>query len=400
MNRPVFYVSNGRMYLYNKGKGTEIPSGVLDSYISKVKSSAERNEWKYNGSGAAFMGGEHRLSANDAVSSVFSRIHCVSRHRDQIIYSIDIDNTNGIYRKSLDSDGEGIVLCSSSNAYRDFDIKGDLLVTTSQFAGESHIGVLNMSTNRFDLYTEGRAMDSAPVWSAVNDSQIYFCSAGLPEDQQQMPDTDRPRGISQMVDEMYSTTLKNLGPSALCLLDISSGSLDELLSDDRYDYLRPQSAPDGSVYYIRRPYKSGEGFGSSLGCLVDAVMLPVRLVGAIFGFLNVFSATYSGKTLSRSNVKKRDQGQMMIDGNLINAERELKANQRKRDKNPGIIPHSWELRRLAPDGTDTIVKAGVAAYRLMGNGELLLSNGSHILHIDAEGNEEKLISAHGVTYIK
>ncbi len=403
MKLSFYYISNGKMYRFDEGKSTEIKSGVLESYISRVRSSAERNEWKYNGSGAAFTGNAiPGASAGEAVSSIFSRINCVGEHNGCLIYSLDIDNTNGIYRKSPDTDGEGIVLCSSSNAYRDFDIQGNLLVTSTAFAGESHIGILNLNTNRFNLYTEGHARDSAPVWSAVDGGRVYFCSAGLPENNNNERNEDSaPRGISQMVNEMYANAATPRGPSAICALDINEGRLDELLADERYDYVHPQSTSDGSLYYIRKPYKSGNNNGGSLGCLADLLMMPFRLIGALFSFLNVFSAKYSGKTLSRSDVKNRDEKQMFIDGNLINAERELRENQRRGDKNPGIIPRSWELHRLDRDGKGTLVRCGVAAYRVdEKSGDILISNGSHILRIDKNGKEEKLLTEQGVSFIK
>ncbi len=401
MKNSFYYIRDGKMYRFDGVNSREINSWVLDSYISKVKSRAEQNEWKYNGQGAAFTGSAMpHVGASERVSSIFSRVNCVAEHNGNLLYSIDIDSTNGIYRKSADSDSEGMVLCSSSTAYRSFDIKGDRLVASAAFAGESHIGVLDFNTGRIDTYTEGHACDSWPVWSAVDSGKIYFCSAGLPENEKAAPDDNAaPRGISQIVDEMYSSSSVRLGPSAICLLDINEGSLVELLSDNSYDYTSPQSTSDGSLYYIRKPYKNNSG-GNSFGCLADIVMLPVRLFQALFGFLNVFSAKYSGKTLSRSDVKRKDEGQMMIDGNLINAERELKENQRRGDKNPGIIPRSWELRRLDGSGTDTLIRAGVLAYRVDESGKILISNGSHILRIDADGREERLLTADKVTFIK
>ncbi len=401
MKNTFYYISNGRMHHFDGTSSVEINSWVLDSYISKVRSRAEQNEWKYNGEGAAFTGGGMtRPSASETVSSIFSRVNCLSEYKDAFLYSIDIDSTNGIYRKSKEAESEGIVLCSSSTAYRSFDIKGDRLVASSAFAGESHIGVLDIASGRFDLHTEGHVRDSAPVWSAVEEDKIYFCSAGLPENDKAPEEESKPRGISQIVDEMYSSTSTPLGPSAICLLDIKAGRLDDILVDDRYNFTHPQSTSDGSLYYIKKPYKSASG-SNSLGCLADIFMLPVRLGQALFGFLNVFSAKYSGKTLSRSDVKQRDEKQMFIDGNLINASQELKENQRRGDKNPGIIPHSWELRRLDSNGNDSLIRKGVAAYRVYEeSGEILVSNGSAILRIDKDGREEKILSAEGVTYIK
>ncbi|MBR3875573.1 MAG: hypothetical protein IKJ25_02210 [Clostridia bacterium] len=401
MKNSFYYIQDGKMYRFNGENSKEISSWVLDSYISKVRSRAEQNEWKYNGQGAAFTGSAMpHASASEAVSSIFSRVNCVGEYKGNLLYSIDIDSTNGIYRKSAESESEGIVLCSSSTAYRSFDIKGDRLVASAAFAGESHIGVLDLTTGRFDTYTEGHVRDSSPVWSATDSNKIYFCSAGLPENEKTAPDEkNAPRGISQMVDEMYSSSSVTLGPSAICLLDISEGRLDELLSDNGYNFTSPFNAPDGSLYYIRRPYKYNSG-GSSFGCLADILMLPVRLFQALFGFLNVFSAKYSGKTLSRSDVKQKSDDQLMIDGNLINAERELKENARRGDKNPGIIPRSWELRRLDKDGNDTLIRSGVAAYKICTDGSILISNGSHILRVDENGREEKLLAADKVTFIK
>ena len=217
MKNSFYYIQDGKMYRFNGENSKEISSWVLDSYISKVRSRAEQNEWKYNGQGAAFTGSAMpHASASEAVSSIFSRVNCVGEYKGNLLYSIDIDSTNGIYRKSAESESEGIVLCSSSTAYRSFDIKGDRLVASAAFAGESHIGVLDLTTGRFDTYTEGHVRDSSPVWSATDSNKIYFCSAGLPENEKTAPDEkNAPRGISQMVDEMYSSSSVTLGPSAL-----------------------------------------------------------------------------------------------------------------------------------------------------------------------------------------
>ena len=402
MNKTFYYIANGKMYHFDGEASREIPSWVLNSYISKVKSRAELNEWKHSGAGAAFIGtASPHVSASEAVGAIFSRITCIGEYGDNILYSIDIDSTNGIYRKSNETDSEGIVLCSSSTAYRDFDIRGDRLVSSAAFAGESHIGVLDLKSGNFDIYTEGHVRDSSPVWSAVSDDEIYFCSAGLPENEKKAPEDEKPpRGISQIVNEMYSSSSVNLGPSSVCVLNIREATLTEILSDNRFNFTHPESASDGSLYYIRKPYKYNQGHSDSLGCLVDIVLLPVRLVQALFGFLNVFSAKYSGKTLSRSDVKQKDERELMIDGNLINAERELKENARRGDENPGIIPRSWELHRLDKYGNDTLIKAGVAAYRLCDDGSILISNGSHILLIDEKGKEHKLLTVEGVSFIK
>ena len=391
------------MYRYSDGESREIRSGVLDSYVRKVKDAAERNEWKYNGTGAAFTGTyQQRPTAENAVSSIYSRVNSLAEYNGELIYSIDIDSTNGIYRKG-EGDSEGIVLCSSSTAYRDLDIRGELMLTSAHFAGESNIAIMNIATKKFNTYTEGHTLDFSPVWSADGSPRVYFCSSGLPEGEERTPEQmHTPPSFSQIVTDMYSAASRaTRGPTAICRLDVMEGRLREILADDAYDFTHPASTSDGSLYYIRKPYRQNNGGSGLLGCLTDIFMLPVRLFGALFGFLNVFSAKYSGKTLSRGDVKNRDSEKMFIDGNLINAEKELENNRKRGDENPGIIPRSWELHRLAPDGSDTLIRGGVTAYRVdEQSGDILISNGSGILRISPDGKEEKIISAEKVVYIK
>ncbi|MBE6609054.1 MAG: hypothetical protein E7634_00085 [Ruminococcaceae bacterium] len=404
MQASFYYISRGKLFSFSDGKTEEIHSGVLNTYISKVRDSAQRNEWKYTGTGAEFIGTKREgASPEDSVSAVRSAIHCFGEHAGDIIYSISIDETNGIYRKRTDGDSaEGIVLCTGNGAYSDFDIRGNLMAASAAFAGESHIGVLDMTTQNFTTYTEGNSRDTSPAWAAFDPNKIYFCCMGLPIKEAKDPNYNAPpRSISQIVSEMYDASTVVRGPSSICLLDTSLGTLDEILSDDRYDFTHPQSLGDGSLYYIRKPYRQNSDKRSSFGCLAEIALLPFRLLEALFGFLNVFSAKYSGKTLSKNDVKHRDEKQMYIDGNLINAEKELRANAKKGDKNPGIIPRSWELRRLDSSGNDTLIKRGVSAFRVNETtGDILLSNGSHILKLDKNGKEEKILSAPKVTFIK
>lgn len=399
-----YYIADGRMYRYHDGKTDEVESGVLLSYLSKVKDSAKRTEWKYSGSGAKFTETYRPdASAESAVASVRSRVNCIDTHNGDLIYSMNIDDVCGIYRKRFGEETEGIVISSSDSAYVDFDIQNDRMVLSSYFAGESHIGVLRMDDTYCRIYTEGATLDTSPVWSKTHRDRIYYSCAGLPLTDSSGENAGETRaGFSGMMSDMYSAAkTASRGPAAISMLDISEGIVDDILADDKYDHTHPESTSDGALYYIRKPYKAESG-GGALGCIMDIIMLPFRLIGAIFGFFNVFSVLFSGKTLTKhSDIKQRDEKKMMIDGNLINAERELKENRKRKDENPGIIPHTWELRCLDRNGNDRLIRSGVAAYRVFEDvGDIIFSNGSAILRIDKNGREEKLVSVSNVTYIK
>lgn len=396
-----YYIANGKLYFWDGGKMEEITSGVLTSYIDRVRDSAQRNEWKHSGEGAKFREAfDPGADAESRIAAVSSRIFCAAPLGESLIYSLAIDRTTGIYKRTPGTRTEGIVISSGDYAYQDFDIRGERVVVSAAFAGESHIGVMEMHSPDCRIYTEGHCWDSCPVWSAHEQDVIYYASAGLAERTEEA--SPRPMDMSQMVTQMFTASAPvSRGPSAIMKLNIHAGTLDEFLSDERYDFVRPQSMPDGSLYYIRRPYAVEKG-ESPLGCLGDLLMLPFRLVGALFGFLNVFTAKYSGKTLSKSaGTKARDEEKMFIDGNLINAEAELRANRSRGEQNPGIIPHSWELRCRRPDGEDVLIRRGAAAYRVdEESGDILFSNGSAVIRITQDGKEEKLLTAEKVTFIR
>ena len=404
MNGSFYYLSNGRLYQYLDGKARELPSVVLESYLEKVKDSAKRNEWKHNGKGAAFTETyDASVNPETAVSSVYSRVSCVGEHDGEIIYSLEIDRTNGIYKKYKDNpSSEGIVLCSFENKYYDFDVCGDKMAVSVAFAGESNIGVYDIGSKNLITHTEGHTIDRDPVFSASDPNKIYFSSTGLPEVEKGEPINEAPKGYGQIVSEMYdAAALPMRGPTSICLLNTSEGTLDEILSDNSLDFIKPYSAKDGSLYYIKKPY-SNKASMNPLGVLGDIVLFPFRILRALFSFLNVFSATYSGKTLTKGKqTKYKDEKKTFIEGNLINAEQELRENSRKGEKYPGIIPRSWELCKIDPFGNNAVIKRGVLAYKVNDDsGDIIYSNGSSIILIDKKGNEEKLLSADKVTLIR
>lgn len=402
--RNFYYISNGRMFFFENGKEIQIHSEVFDSYIYKLKDDAARNEWKHSGKGAEFIGSyDMQASAEERVSSVRSNIFGIQKYGEQLFYSISIDGVTGIYRKSPDSDKEGIVISSSDIAYRDFDIKGDRMVYTCEFAGERHIAVLDIDTPYSRTYTEGRTVDSRPVWSKTSDA-VYFVSSGLLLDDGQ----DEPRGDNRSFAQATAEMLTNTGdpdacersPEVICRLDFESGSISEILADEKYDFTSPQATEKGELYYIKRPHKT-ESASSFLGCLCDIVLFPFRMLSALFGFFNLFSAKYSGKTLSKSgNAKHKNEQQTVIDGNLINAKKELEQNRKSGDRSPGFIPKTWELRRISPSGEDSLVRKGVCAYRVNSDGSVLVSNGSYVIEIDENGKEKDVHKAHRVTFIR
>lgn len=408
MNKPIFYIAGGKMFCLESGREREIPSGVLQNYITRTKERARRNEWKTNGSGAAFLGEQPVQSAETQVANLRSSVGCLGFCAGKFLYSLRIGEITGIYSKRTFADTEeGIVLSDSEYRYSDFDVSpsGDLIAVAA-FAGEAHLALLRADERSARILTEGDSVESAPVWSKVKPDTVIFSSAGLLQDgrEEDDPRNKRPTSYHEfMMSMMMGDEVIDREQSAQSIseMNLRTGEIVDLLTDPAYSFVRPQCDGEGNIYYIKKPFRSDEGKKKG-GCLVDLLLAPFRLIRAIVGFFNIFTVKYSGKNLTaaggNSKAKKKDEEKIFIDGNLIAAEKERRENQSKGDAYPGIIPRSFELRCLRADGEDRLIRKGVLSYRLCDEG-VLYSNGSYVLLRRPDGSEEKLIKADKVTFI-
>lgn len=409
MEKSVFYIAGGKMFCLDAGREREIPSGVLQNIIKRIKEQGKRNEWKQTGSGAVFMGESQHESVESQLANLRSSVICLGFRDGKFIYSLRVGEVSGIYSKRTFGDtDEGIVLSDSEYRYSDFDVadNGDLIVTAS-FAGESHLALLRGDERSATVITEGDSLEVTPVWSKTKPDTVCFSSAGLLQAQTEDENDPRRRQPSGFADIMASMMMSDEVPYreqsafALSEMNIRTGEIRELLSDPKFSFVHPQCDEAGNIYYIKKPFSQDEGRKKS-GCLTDLLLAPFRLIRAIIGFFNIFTIKYSGKNLTtsagNSKAKQKDADKIFLDGNLIAAEKEREANRNSGEAYPGIIPRSYELRCLSPDGSDRLIRKGVLAFRLDGD-EIVYSNGSYLMRIRSDKSEEKLISADKAVYL-
>jgi hypothetical protein len=229
---------------------------------------------------------------------------------------------------------------------------------------------MNLETNDLHHVTEGDSLDEAPSWIHGPGAQLVFQSAGLARNEQ---------GV-----------LAGVGPYAIQQLDADAGRLTTLREDEKLDFLLPRHLPDGSFCFIRRPYQA-HARPSLLRVLLDVLLIPFRLIWAIFGFLNFFAVMFSGKPLLTAGGVKREgpsPRHLMLWGRLIDAE---KAERRGgKGDGAGLAPKDWELVRRAPDGTEEVLAEGVVSYDLSPDGSVVFTNGNVVFHRSADGRKQRL----------
>ena len=361
----IVYISGNSMFLCSDGKISELPCERAEKYTDTVNEINKNKEWKHSGAGAMFR--EDIDSYVDA--SRFVRINGVSASEEGFIYSAVLGEMGAIYRKSADSPKapEGHIYTGMNK-----DI-GDIAYKNGRIAAilDGHLAVFDERGDYNEL-TDGHSVEDTPFWS-VTDSRI-FCST---------------KGRALEGGNIYSA-------SSILAVDEDAGSIDTLFAEEGNDLLSPKNDADGNYYFIRQPYKMAKSEKEPVWKSI--LLFPVRLVKALFGFVNAFSVLFGGEPLRKSqrkgDIKSRTKSprEQYFEERLREAEKNERENAAAGDKNPGIFPRSRVLVRISPDETETVLCKGVLDYTLCNEG-VICSNGKELLLIGKDGNEKVIAKA-------
>lgn len=383
MNVPVAFLAGGRLFV----KDGDDDARAFDSKFGqtvrdRAVRSAQKNAWKMQGTGAQFMRGGALWGAQGRDTSVLRiAITGVSRAAEpgRLLYALDTDDIVGLFNLDPATGDEKRLFHSNDHRLRfPCGRPGQERVVCSVFSegGTANLAVMRADGSDLIEITEGESLDLAPSW-APDGARVVYQTAGLGRDR-----AGRLAGVS---------------PFSVQVLDLRTGEIEPAFDDARFDFLGPRVAADGTVYAIRRPHRE-RGAGSPWKAAVDVLLFPFRIVRAVFSFLNVFSVRYSGKPLSSAGgarQKEADQRQMMIWGNVIDAERAAQKARQRGDEAPALVPASWKLVRRRPGAAAQIeeLASGVLSFDLCDDGAVVLSNGSAVEHLTPDGQRRTLCRA-------
>lgn len=355
----IAYISENKIYMCDGGNVRELPSERAAHYIETVRTINHNKEWKHTGTGARFTGALRNFSNGE--ESDYS-INGLAWDGRGLIYSMILGGMGAIYRKNPDKPeaAEEHIYTAMNSGIGRISYNGSRIVAEL----DRHIAVYDLEGGCSEL-TDGDSIESNPSWTA--DGRDILC-------------TSKGIAVSDR-DIAYS-------PGAVLRIDLSAGTMDEILSDGKSDCISPKYDGEGNLWYIRQPYKSA---AKKTPLWKDILLFPVRIIKAIGGFLNAFSVMFGGEPLRdggrRSSVKSKQKSEkeLFFEGRLIEAEKNQRENAAKGDKNPGIFPLSRELVRRSGNGEETVVRRGVQDYLLLDGGELVISNGKSVIHIGKDG---------------
>lgn len=368
--------SNGeRMGMIREGEVSPLPSQRYQRYREAMQEIRRQHQWKNSGTGALFMGNLSGL-AEDQEPAV--RIGGMALLDGLLYYTAFLGGVGGLYTKDpLNPDApEGVIVHRQGMNTAGLCWNGASFATTLLEGRERHLGFFTLPRGELTVVTQGETVEAGPSWSR-DCQQVWFSSAGWGR--------EAPGGEPV------------LGPRAICRLDANTMELTEVYAQPGRDCISPQEGEDGSLWFLRRPRRE-EQEGNTLA---DIAAAPGKVVRAMGGWLDLFTRRYAGESLRSGGgkAKQKPERDLIIEGNLINAQRALEENQSQGEAYPGIIPRSWELVRLAPGGeTPEVVQKGVLAYALAPGG-YVFSNGRHILRATGTGKPELLAEEGMVTML-
>lgn len=380
MGNGIAYLAGGKLHV----KAGPEPARVVESaFAETVRERAReihhRQSWKTEGRGARFMSGGllWGMPARDpAQMRIATAGLCRGFGASELLYLLETDGLTGLCAWRAEDGVERRLLHGSERRLQHLCASPahELIACSVPHPdGTASIGVMKADASELSEVTEGDVQDQAPSWAPGPGRRLVYQSAGIGRSREGHP--------------------VSVGPSEIHALDLERGEVRTLASEPDFDLLGPRLDGDGSLFYIRRPHPRPPGF-SPLRAAWDTLLLPFRLLFAFFQYLNFFHTRYTGKPLTTAGGPQRegaDMRQMMVWGNLIDAEQAARENAQG-DEPPSVVPRSWKLMRQAPGGGKAVLAENVLSYDLAGDGSIVYATGGAVYRLDPGGSRERLLT--------
>lgn len=363
----------------------DIESAFGESVRSRYQSIERRDAWKSEGRSASFAGG--RLLWGDGgkdPSQLRIAMTSVTAADGRLVYSLDADGRDAVCAVSLDDLSETRLKHGSERRLRFLSASPDgALIACSVGNADGSASIALMKADASDLLevTEGDSVDLAPTWASGRSDLLVYQTAGIGRDSAGVP--------------------RGLGPFSIHRLDLKRGEMSTLWESESHDFLGPRLAADGTLYAIRRPC-AGAATRPAWRVLLDILLIPLRILWAIFQYLNFFTTRYTGKPLTTAGGPERqaaDIRQMMIWGNLVDAEQAARESARHPGEPPSIVPRSWELVARRADGSTSTIARAVVSFDLAKDGSIVWTTGSAVVLRSPDGKTQTLAEGQAIEQV-
>jgi hypothetical protein len=388
------YLSGGKLYLKLGQATVQTIVSEFGAAVQQRESQIQRrNGWKQKNIAANFMPAGMSGGLKPDRSSVPVAVQGVCpTGADRLLYTLEAGEVGGIFTLERFvtpvTVGEAKVPAprqqtKEKRLFHSADFKIDRVDFNPEYQliacaaigkdGTANIATMPVNAVHLSQVTEGDSLDLAPKWIPGFRRAIVFQSAGIGRD-----------GAGYIVEQKHSTIEQ---------LDVDRQEVITLASDPKYDLLSPQMTADGTLYYIRRPYRSLRQRVKFSQLLKEAMLIPIRLLAAILQWLNFFTHRHTGASLLAVPQRGILPSQhMSFLGRLVDVGMEMARNRRFGDPDsPALVPRSWELIEQFPHREPKVIAQGVVAFDVGLDGQLVYSNGSAVYGVLPGGITQRLV---------
>jgi hypothetical protein len=363
--------------VFEDGQRHEISSGFINQYCENHDKIMRKNSWKSDGFSARFrmeLPTPHQEPARKIYEN--ARITGIaSAKKDEVIFSVTVGDSSGLFKCYLDDyddDTEGHIMHDRGIRFLDITLSSDGRMAFSVFKdGEQNIAVAPIGTPHYQEVTGGGSIDRNPFWDSRNPDILLFDSAPV---------------------DFTNEGARVIFPKTVMKADLKKSIIEVVIEDEKHDYMNPQMDAEGNIWCIRRPHTIARQSTS----LQDVLMIPYKLGRAIFGAIQMFTVRNTGEPLITSGPNPTKLSatpkDSFFEGNMINAERNMRLNQKSGDSFPGYIPQSWELIRIDVDKQIAVQAKSVCAFSLINSKKFVYSNGKYLFKSE-DGNVSKVAEA-------
>lgn len=371
------FIDKEQLCVYKDGKTEKYESAYIARYRENLKREQKNREWKKNSDVMMYDGfyvdGNGRVDAEICALSL-------TVEENKLLYVFSVNETSGIYYKYLDDEKktEAHFITSNEESFGNIVVHQDgrIAGTVRKDLYTSDIAVFSPLGGDYKSVTSGDSKDENPFFG--REGEIWFNSYGVGRNME-----------NEFIRYMPSEILK---------INVRNMELKTELSDPRYSYIKPILDGDENLYCIRKPGEERE----KRNFFLEILLIPVRIVQAIVGFISMFVTIFAGKPLVEGKGKTRsgngaakhaDERKIFIHNHLLNVEEELKKNKKSEDH--GFIPLSWKLVKISKSENGYEAEkaeelaSGVADFCFAEENTIVYTNGKHIFALNTGSGEKR-----------
>lgn len=363
--------------VFEDGRCREISSGFINQYCENHDKIMRKNTWKSDGFSARFRM-ELPSPNQEPARKIYENARITgiaSTKKDEVIFCVTVGDSSGLFKCYLDDDDddtEGHIVHDRGIRFLDVSLSSDGRMAFSVFKdGEQNIAVAPIGSPHYREVTGGGSIDRNPFWDPRNPDILLFDSAPV---------------------DFTNDGTRVVFPKTVMKADLKKSEIEVAIEENGHDYMNPQMDAEGNIWCIRRPYTIPRQSAS----LQDVLMIPYKLGRAIFGAIQMFTVRNTGEPLITSGPNPTKMSNTpkdsFFEGNMINAERNMRLNLKSGDSFPGYIPRSWELIRINADKQVAVQAKSVCSFSVISNKNFVYSNGKYLFRSE-DGNVSKVAEA-------